>query len=154
STDGGRTWSTILLDQSSTPPECAAQGCGNGFLGAQIALASDSAGALYALWNAGMVNGGPERIYFSSSTTGGATWSSRRNVSIAPLVVEHAFPAIAAAGPGDVRIAWMDTRSSELGLPDRPLWNTFYLASTNGGASWSDESKLSIPVRNYEYILA
>ncbi len=153
STDGGRTWSTVLLDQSSAPPECAAQGCGNGFLGAQIALASDSAGALYALWNAGMVNGGPERIYFSSSTTGGTTWSARRNVSDAPLIVEHGFPAIAAAGPGDVRIAWMDTRSSELGHPDRPLWNTFYRASTNGGATWSEESRLSTPVRNYDYIL-
>src|SRR3954465_12242490 len=73
STDGGRTWSTVLLDQSAAPPECAGQGCGTGFLGAQIALASDSAGGLYAVWNAGPANGGPERIYFSSSTSGGAT---------------------------------------------------------------------------------
>ena len=154
SADGGRTWNTVLLDQSSSPPDCSAQGCGNGFLGAQIALASDAAGDLYALWNAGSVNGGPERIYFSSSTTGGTTWSARRNVSGAPLPVEHGFPAIAAGAPGDVRIAWMDTRFTEPTHRERPLWNTFYRASTNGGATWSDESKLSGPVRNYDYILA
>jgi len=154
STDGGRSWSTVLLDRSSAPPACTAQGCGNGFLGAQIALTSDSAGDLYAVWNAGFVNGGPERIYFSSSTTAGMTWSARRNVSGAAAPVEHGFPAVAAGGPGDVRIAWMDTRFSQAGHPERPLWNTFYRASTNGGATWSEESRLSGLVRNYDYVLA
>ena len=153
STDGGRTWNTLLLDQSSAPPECAAQGCGNGFLGAQIALASDSAGALYALWNAGAVNGGPEQIFFSSSTTGAATWSARSRVSAAGPGVEHGFPAIVAGAPGDVRVAWMDTRASEAGHPERPLWNTYYRSSTNGGATWSNETQLSGPVLNYDYIL-
>ena len=53
STDGGRTWSTLLLDQSSAPPDCDAQNCETGYLGAQIALASDAAGGLYAVWNSG-----------------------------------------------------------------------------------------------------
>jgi len=153
SADGGRTWNTLLLDQSSAPPECEAEGCGNGFLGAQIALASDTAGALYALWNAGAMNGGPERIYFSSSTSGGATWSARSGVSAAAREVEHGFPAIVAGAPGDVRIAWMDARLSEAGRPEHPLWNTFYRSSTNGGATWSDEARLSGPARNYDYIL-
>ena len=151
--DGGRTWTTMVLDQSAAPQDCAAQGCGTGFLGAQIALASDAAGALYALWNAGSENGGPERIYFASSTTGGLTWSARTNVSGAAAGVEHAFPAIVAGASGDVRIAWMDTRAYEPGRPNRPLWNTFYRASTNGGASWGGEQQLSGPARGYDYIL-
>jgi hypothetical protein len=69
SVDGGRSWTTTLLDVSSAPPECDAQLCPTGYLGAQVALASDAAGSIYALWNAGAINGGPERIYFSSSTT-------------------------------------------------------------------------------------
>jgi len=153
SMDGGRTWSTLLLDQSSAPPECAAQACMTGYLGAQIAVASDAAGALYALWNAGSAIGGPERIYFSSSTTAGATWSSRTNVSSAAPGVEHAFPAIVAGVSGDVRIAWMDARANEPGHADRPLWNTFYRSSTNGGATWSGETLLSGPARGYDYIL-
>ncbi len=153
STDGGRSWSSLLLDQSSAPPECEAQGCGTGYLGAQIALASDAAGALYALWNAGSTNEGPERIYFSSSTTGGATWSARMSVSMVASGVEHAFPAIVAGTSGDVRIAWMDTRATDAAHPEVPLWNTFYRSSTNGGATWSGETQLSAPVRGYDYML-
>ncbi len=153
SSDGGRAWSTVLLDVSSAPPECEAQSCGTGYLGAQIALASDAAGALYALWNAGAANGGPERIYFSSSTTGGASWSERANVSHAAAGVEHSFPAIVAGAAGDVRIAWMDARTAEPGHPNRLLWNTFYRSSTNGGATWNVETRLSGAARGYDYIL-
>jgi hypothetical protein len=146
SSDAGRTWSTVLLDVSSAPPDCSAQACQAGFLGAQIALASDAAGTVYALWNAGTANGGPERMYFSSSTTAGASWSAKADVSSAARNVEHSFPAIAAGVAGDVRIAWMDTRHA-------PLWNVFQRGSSNGGATWSDETQLSGPARGYDYIL-
>ena len=119
--DGGRTWNTQLLDVSSAPPDCEEQSCETGYLGPQIALASDAAGAIYALWNAGAANGGPERIYFSSSTSGGASWSERTNVSHAAAGVEHSFPALVAGAPGDVRIAWMDARAIEAGHPNRAL---------------------------------
>jgi len=152
SADGGRTWNTALLDVSSAPPGCEQESCGTGFLGAQIALASDTAGALYAAWNAGSINGGPERIYFSSSTTAGATWTARTIVSTA-TGVEHCFPAIVAGSAGDVRVAWMDARAAEPGHPNHHLWNTFYRSSTNGGATWSAETQLSGPARGYDYIL-
>ena len=120
------------------------------FLGAQIALASDSAGTVYALWNAGATNGAPERIFFSSSTNGGASWSAKADVSTAAPGVEHGFPAITAGTAGDVRIAWMDTRMAD--SHNHPLWNTFHRASTNGGATWSAEAQLSGAVRGYDYI--
>lgn len=154
SADGGRTWSTLLLDQSSAPPDCALQMCQTGFLGPQIAMASDAAGTLYALWNAGSVNSGPERIYFSSSTSGGTSWSARADVSGATRGVEHAFPAIVAGAFGDVRVAWMDTRMTDPDHPNSPIWNTIYRSSTNGGATWGAESLLSSPAQGYEYILA
>jgi BNR repeat protein len=154
SADGGRTWNTLLLDVSSAPPDCDIQSCETGYLGPQIALASDTAGALYALWNAGAANGGPERIYFSSSTNGGATWAERANVSNAAAGVEHSFPALVAGTAGDVRIAWMEARASEAGHPNSPLWNTYYRSSANGGATWSAETLLSGPVRGYDYIVA
>ena len=153
SADGGRNWNTVLLDVSSAPPDCGEERCQEGYLGAQIALASDASGDLYALWNAGATNGGPERIYFSSSTSGGASWSARADISRAAPNVEHCFPAITAGAPGDVRIAWMDTRAHEAGHPDRPLWNTYLRISTNGGATWSGESQLSSAARGYDYVL-
>ena len=147
----GRNWSTTPMDVSSAAPGCPAQECSAGFLASQMALASDDAGILYALWNAGSLTGGPERIYFSSSTNQGESWSAKVDVSNAPLGVEHCFAAITAGTAGDVRIAWMDTRKVD--AQDHPVWNTFYRASTNGGATWSPESQLSGPVRGYDYIL-
>jgi hypothetical protein len=151
SADGGRSWGTTSLDVSSAPPGCAAQVCSDGFLASQMALASDDAGVVYAAWNSGSSVGGPQRIYFSSSTNGGESWSAKFDISNATTGVEHCFPAIAAGAGGDVRIAWMDTRKTD--RENHPVWNTFYRASTNGGATWSPESQLSGPVRGYDYIL-
>lgn len=145
SADEGKTWSTTLMDISGAPPDCSAYKCDWGYLGAQMSLASDSAGTLYALWNAGSHNNAPERIYFSSSTTAGARWSPKFEVSSAPLGTEHGFPTITAGTAGDVRIAWMDTRN-------RPLWNTYYRSSNNGGATWSDETELSSYIPGFPYI--
>jgi hypothetical protein len=150
SSDAGQSWNTGLLDVSSAPPECEAQGCEAGYLGAQIALASDAAGTVYALWNAGNMNGRPERMYFSSSTTGGANWSLKTDVSTAVNQAQHCFPAITAGAAGDVRIAWMDTRRMD--THNFPLWNVFYRLSSNGGATWSGETQLSGPAAGYDYV--
>src|SRR5919202_2726148 len=145
SSDGGKTWSSTLVDVSSSPPDCSAYSCGWAFLGAQIALTADANDTLYALWNAGTVDKGPERMYFARSTDRGASWSVRQNVSSAPAGVRHAFPALASGGKGDVRIAWMDTRNA-------PAWNVYYRTSANGGLSWSSETKLSSYVAGYSYL--
>lgn len=145
SSDGGETWATRLMDVSGAPPECGAYRCEWGYLGAQITMTSDAAGTLYALWNAGAADKVAQRIYFASSTTAGDTWSPRLNVSTAVSSVEHAFPALTAGEAGDVRIAWMDTRN-------HPLWNTYYRSSTNGGATWSPESRISSYVPGYRYV--
>jgi hypothetical protein len=145
SSDGGATWSLTLLDVSGSPFDCSAYSCGWAFLGAQITMTSDASGTLYALWNAGAVDKGPERIYFSSSTNAGATWQARQDVSLAAQGVENSFPAITAGASGDVRIAWMDSRNA-------PLWNVYYRSSTNGGATWSGETRLSSYVAGYSYI--
>jgi len=145
SSDGGTTWKLTLLDVSGSPPDCSAYLCGWAFLGAQATMTSDDAGALYALWNAGQVDKGPERIYFAKSTDASATWSSKTQVSTAPAGASHAFPAITAKSSGDVRISWMDTRAGS-------HWNTFYRSSTDGGATWSAEVDLSTYIAGYSYI--
>ena len=75
SSDGGESWATRLMDVSGAAPDCGAYRCEWGYLGAQITMASDEAGTLYALWNSGAVDKSLERIYFASSTTAGDTWS-------------------------------------------------------------------------------
>lgn len=74
-------------------------------------MTSDAAGQLYVLWNPGSVDRGPERIYFSTSTDQGNSWTPKADVSLAPSGVDHAFPSVAAGVAGDIRIAWMDQRN-------------------------------------------
>ncbi len=150
SIDGGATWTHTLVDTSSSPPDCSAYSCGWAYLGAQNALAVDTNDTLYMLWNAGAVDKGPERIYFSRSTDGGSTWSPRQDVSLAPQGpqrVDHSFPTIVTGGAGNVRIAWMDTRNP-------PMWNVYYRTSNDGGSTWSSETVLSSYVAGYPYINA
>lgn len=149
STDGGATWTTKTIDVSSSPPDCSELLCGWAFLGAQLVMTSDASGNIYLLWNAGSTARGPERIYFAKSTDGGNTYSAKVEVSTAPAGTHHAFPAIAAAGNGDVRISWMDARAANGGIDK---WNVYYRSSTNGGTSWSNEVDLSTAVTGFPYI--
>jgi hypothetical protein len=145
SADAGKVWSATLLDVSAAATDCKEEECGEAFLGAQIALTSDNAGTLFALWSAGGKPLGPQRIYFSSSTNAGENWLPRASVSAAAPGVEHAFPAIVAGNSGDVRIAWMDERNAH-------YWNTYYRSSSNGGATWGEEIRVSNYVPFYSYI--
>ena len=143
--DQGESWISRVMDVSGAPPDCSAYQCGWAYLSAQIALASDTQGTLYALWNSSDTDGGPARMFFARSDDGGASWSPRVEVSAAPQGVNHTFPAIAAGEAGDVRIAWMDTRAD-------PLWNTYLRLSLDGGLTWSAESDLSTYTPGFDYI--
>jgi BNR repeat protein len=148
SSDGGNTWSETLIDVSGSPPDCSAFLCGWAFLGPGTAMTSDAAGNLHLLWNAGTVDKGPERIFYSTSASAdGVNWSPKSDVSLAPIGVDHAFPAVAAGDAGDVRIAWMDQRNE-------PHWNVYYRTSTDGGQTWSSETTLSTYVAGYSYVFS
>jgi hypothetical protein len=149
STDAGKAWSATLVDISAAAPDCKDEECGEAFLGAQIALTSDADGTLYALWSAGATPLGPQRIYFSSSTNSGESWLPRVGVSSSAAGVEHGFPAVVAGNAGDVRIAWMDARNKS---KNSPYWNTYYRSSSNGGATWGEEIRVSGYAPGYSYI--
>ena len=149
STDGGATWTTKTIDVSTSPPDCAAFLCGWAYLGAQLVMTSDANGNIYLLWNSGSTARGPERIYFAKSTDGGNTYSTKIDISTAPAGTHHAFPAIAAAGNGDVRISWMDARAANGGMDK---WNVYYRSSTNGGSTWTNEVDLSTFISGFSYI--
>jgi BNR repeat protein len=145
SRDGGQTWNLTPIGVSGAPYPCA--NCGFAFLGAQMTMAIGSDDSVYLLYNATVdqTDYAPERIYFVKSSDYGTSFSARQDVSLAPQGVEHSFPAITTgASSGDVRIAWMDTRSGS--------WNLFSRSSGNGGASWSSETRVSGYVPGYSYI--
>jgi hypothetical protein len=148
--DGGTTWTTSVVSQSAAPPPC---GCGGwDFWGAQMAIGVDDQDRVYALWNANAVRQGPQRVYFASSTDG-ETWSDPIDISLAPTGANNAFPALVAAGDGDVRLAWMDDRNGHDAGGDDPAarWNVYYRHSSDGGLSWSPETQVSAFVAGYAY---
>ena len=152
--DGGQTWTTSVVDQSAAPLPCA---CGGwDYWGAQMAIGVDDLNRVYVLWNAGEVQNGPHRMFFASSTNGGVTWSAPVDVSAAPAGANNVFPALVAAGEGDVRIAWQDDRNGfDAGGNDPAArWNTYYRRSADGGATWTDETQLSAFVAGYTYKFA
>ncbi|MEX2464974.1 MAG: sialidase family protein [Gaiellaceae bacterium] len=154
STDGGKTWTTSLVDVSESPKQC---GCiGWDYWGAQMALAVDARDRVYVLWDAAREKYGVQRLFFARSLNGGGSWIDRQEVSLAPTGTNHLFPAMAARSDGDVRIAWQDDRNGfDTGSNDpNARWNTYYRSSLDGGATWSDEAKPSQFVAGYPYKFA
>lgn len=147
STDGGQTWTKLVVGVSGAPYPCA--NCGFAFLGAQMTLRVGSDDSVYLLWNSttDQTDFAPERIWFARSTDHGDTYSARADVSLAPAGVEHAFPAVAVGtAAGDVRISWMDTRTG--------AWQVYYRTSGDGGLTWGAEAHVSAFVSGYPYLTA
>jgi hypothetical protein len=149
--DGGRTWTASLVDVSQPAFQCSCPGWD--YWGSQMALGVDGKDRVYVLWNASHSSSGIQRLYVARSDDGAETWSARRDVSLAPAGSNHLFPALAARGSGDVRIAWMDDRNGfDTGAEDpNGRWNVYYRSTADGGASWSAEAKLSQYVSGYPY---
>jgi len=139
-TDGGATWTDTHVDTSREVPACSwAAGCQQGFLGSQAALAVDSAGNLMLVYYVTDVVDGPEQMYVRTSTDG-VNWTPRQQISVASATVNNGFPAVAAhpTAAGDFRVTWQDDR-----VQSQTGWNTWYRRTTNGGASWSADIRLS-----------
>jgi hypothetical protein len=144
--DLGSHWTRTVIDTSGAPPPCT--DCGYDFLGAQMTLAVGSDDTIYLLWNGTRSPadaGAPQRIYFSRSFDHGRTYSARREVSTAAQGTSHAFPALTVGrAPGDVRIAWADTRTGG--------WNVFERESRDWGFHLGSTRQISSYVPGYAYL--
>jgi hypothetical protein len=151
SRDGGATWDTQRIATSSGGRHCGCRGWS--YWSPQIALAVDDLNRVYVLWNQDRRRFAPTKLFFASSSDGGETWLRRNDVSLAPPGTNHLFPALAARGDGDVRVAWMDDRNGfDRGDNDRSArWNTYFRSSLDGGQTWSAEQQLSRFVPGYGY---
>lgn len=81
------------------------------------------------------------RVIYSDDQ--GATWSTA--ASPHPLgdqtTVDRFQPWMKVDGFGNVHIGWQDTRNSGAGLRDKADW--YYAVSTDGGATWVEETRVS-----------
>jgi Neuraminidase (sialidase) len=142
STDHGKTWMTTTVDDSAV--HCG--GCD--WPPATAANASNS--DVYTVFGqSGTTSGSPTNVFFKASTDGGKTWGKliQLNDDANPSV-DHWYPGISVAPNGRIDVAWIDFRSSLAFDPGSTtktelMWDLYYTYSTDGGATWSRNMRIS-----------
>jgi hypothetical protein len=127
STNGGASWSRVVLDQVTTGVDFDTS--------STTALASDANGALVAEYTGATAVGGTGHVYVRRSTDSGLTWSARTELTPIGGSGNASFPAIAGTGSGGFRAMWQESRSGS--------WNTYFRSSADGGATWIAEQDIS-----------
>jgi hypothetical protein len=134
SADGGVTWTVTPMAWTHEGAPCREKNCYPDFFTGQDAIAADSGGALVFVYAQNDVAQGPNALYVRRSHDG-ISWSPPFAVAAGSNATS---PAIAAGpGAGDFRLVWQDDRNGP------KAWNTWYARSTDGGASWSRDVRLS-----------
>jgi hypothetical protein len=137
SRDKGATWENVIVAKVPQGEFCVAAGCGPDFYAGQTSVVSDAAGHLVFAYEGPTVEGGPQRVYVSTSSNTGRTWSAGVPLSVAG---ENATgPRLASSGGGNVRVWYMQTSGGD--NPD--AWNVWYRSSSDGGATWSSPVNIS-----------
>jgi hypothetical protein len=140
STDGGKTWTNMVIDVSGSPPDCSEFLCGWAFLGAQVTVASDADGKLYALWNA---------------SAKGHDKGLSALLAVKRRETRSAKKCFGGAGSITPSRRWQPVRLGYSHLLDGRRtghWNTYYRSSTDSGDSWSTEADLSTYLAGFDYI--
>ncbi|MEO8290562.1 MAG: sialidase family protein [Gaiellaceae bacterium] len=137
SRDRGSTWQDIIVAKVPQGEFCVAAGCGPDFYAGQTSVVSDAAGHLVFAYEGPTTEGGPQRVYVSTSANAGRTWTAGVPLSVAG---ENATqPRLASSGGGNARIWYMQTSGGD--NPD--AWNVWYRSSSTGGRTWSSPVKIS-----------
>jgi hypothetical protein len=125
-TNGGRTYKEDIIDSV--------------FLGVDFATSSlttignDEAGNLVVLYTGATTEGANSHVWARRSHDGGISWGAPVEIGQGPGV-NSAFPAIAGTGTGLFKAIYMDDRTGH--------WNVWYRSSSDGGATWSADVRLS-----------
>ena len=136
SRDNGSTWENVVVAKVPVGETCVAAGCKPDFYIGQTSVVSDAPGHLVFAYEGPQTGGAPQRIYVSSSSDEGRTWSPGVPLSVA---AENATgPRLASFG-GSTRLWYMQTAAGD--NPD--AWNVWYRSSTDGGATWSAPVRIS-----------
>ncbi|MDQ4069289.1 MAG: glycoside hydrolase [Actinomycetota bacterium] len=153
STDDGRTWNAKVVDTSGvvcvpclTTPEAAVDA---------------RTGEVYVVWeqsDTGPPNPRDDRnIWFMKSSDGGETFTPRKqlNDDIDPNRrpnYDQMFPGVSIAPNGRIDVAWWDFRTDAIYNPggngnttrrDQTCFDIFYTSSSDGGATWARNSRIS-----------
>jgi hypothetical protein len=117
---------------AAPPPPCPVYGCYSDYLVATGAIAIDGTGHMVFAYTFTHEPNGPKALYVRTSDDA-VHWSGRVLVN---ALGDSSVPQIEAGPtPGDFRLAWQDDRTG--------AFNTWYARSTDGGATWGPQVRLS-----------
>lgn len=154
STDAGQSWTTSVFNEG-------AQAIGN----PQPAIDADS-GRLHVAYEArgaAPPTGSPpnpQNIFFQTSSDGGRTWTEPLDITDDPPQrrLDQYYPGIAVGPDGRVDIAWHDFRNDPFFFPGETgnmgtavsakYWDVYYAYSTDSGATWSNNIRVTNPSIN------
>ena len=129
SSDEGATWTRTKMGTSLPPPN------GSAHSAPDASVAVDSAGTVMFAYTSAATSGGSKALLVRTSNDG-VTWSAPSTVS---ALGDAGYEVLAAGpAPGDFRLAWMDDRAGG-SFP----WNTWFVRTTDSGATWSAPVRLS-----------
>jgi hypothetical protein len=97
-------------------------------------IGSDAADNLVVMYTGANTEGANSQVWVRRSRNGGVSWSSPLELGRGPSV-NSAFPSIVGAGAGVFKAIYMDDRTGH--------WNVWYRSSTDRGATWTADVRLS-----------
>jgi hypothetical protein len=136
SRDGGTKWEDRVVAKVPIGENCVADGCKPDFYIGQTSVVSDAPGHLVFAYEGSATDLGPQRVYVTTSSDAGRTWTAGTPLSVAGE--DATGPRLAAQG-GTVRLWYMQTAGGD----DPDAWNVWYRSSSNGGGSWSAPVRIS-----------
>ena len=143
STNGGVTWSnptTVTTAQQPNSP--IRSGDQFRFFAILSAAVDPNDGSLYVAWTDDRnYNTNGTDVMYVKSTDHGVTWTQPIRLSHDPtgLVRDHITPVITIDANSRIHAFWLDRRDDNLNV----YFNSWYSSSTDGGATWDADTKVS-----------
>jgi hypothetical protein len=146
SRDRGSTWENVVVASVENGEPCVAEGCYADYYTGQTSVASDPAGRLAFAYEGASALDGPQRVYVTTSSDAGRTWSNP--VALSTAGENATGPRIDFAGAGQVRLWYMQTSGGD--NPD--AWNVWFRSSSDGGTTWTAPVKISDASAGPDYV--
>lgn len=153
STDGGQSWETSVVSEA-----------GENLQASPESAIDPRTGDLYVVYGVGGAHASegepppaPQEVFFTASTDQGATWSEPVVISSSTRPADKFFPAVDVASNGRIDVAWHDFRNDPFGPGQvgsfyraERYWDVYATHSTDGGASWSSNLRVTPDVDRRE----
>jgi hypothetical protein len=123
SSDGGQTWSANVKVNTGS----------NDQTNPKVAV-NQAETEIYVVWQDRRRD---RDIYFAKSTNGGLGWTDPNIIINDNLTNLRDSPDIAVDSSGTIHVVWEDTREGN--------WDIFHSKSSNGGTSWSPNTRVNVP---------